>query len=204
MKRKDDILVHLSESELQEAAEALNKEDIPTLIDQLTSKDDDIRYQAFQILQTRSLLREDVYPYWEIFRNKLNSDNSYHRSIGLMLIARNAKWDTENWMEDTIDAYLSLLNDEKPITIRQCIQALEHIVSAKPVLSEQIAERLISFDLMAVRETMRKSILMDILNILLLIRKERRTDDIENYIIKALSGEILDKKSKKQIEARLL
>ena len=56
---------------------------------------------------------------------------------------------------------------------------------------------------MAVKETMRKSILLDILNVLLIIRKELKTDEVENFILNALSGEILDKKSKKQIEALL-
>src|SRR5690606_38474785 len=101
----------------------------------------------------------------------------------------NAKWDFENRMEDTIDEYLTFLNDEKPITIRQCIQALGKIASAKPGVSDKIASRLISFDLMAVKETMRKSILFDILNVLLIIRKGHKTDEIENFILNALSGE---------------
>jgi len=50
---------------------------------------------------------------------------------------------------------------------------------------------------------MRKSVLLDILNVLLLIRKELKADEIESFILNALSGEILDKKSKKQIEALL-
>ncbi len=110
-----------------------------------------------------------------------------------MLIAENVKWDTENKMEDTIDEYLTLLNDEKPITIRQCIQALGKIASAKPGLNDKIASGLISSDLMAVRETMRKSILLDMLNVLFNIRKRYKTDEIESFISNALSGEILEK-----------
>jgi hypothetical protein len=53
---------------------------------------------------------------------------------------------------------------------------------------------------MAVKETMRKSILIDILNVLFIIRLEHKTDEIESFILNALSGEILDKKTKKQIE----
>lgn len=49
---------------------------------------------------------------------------------------------------------------------------------------------------------MRKSILLDILNVLL-IMKDQKTDEVESFILNALSGEILDKKSKKQIEALL-
>jgi hypothetical protein len=56
---------------------------------------------------------------------------------------------------------------------------------------------------MAIKDTMRKSILLDILNVLLIIRKEQKNDEIDNFILNALSGEILDKKSKKQIELSL-
>lgn len=44
---------------------------------------------------------------------------------------------------------------------------------------------------------------MDILNVLLIIRKGLKEDSIEDYILKAFSGEMLDKKSKKQIEMQL-
>ncbi len=50
---------------------------------------------------------------------------------------------------------------------------------------------------------MRKLILVDIINVLLVIRKEMKTDEIESFIQNALTGEILDKKSKKQIELEL-
>ena len=52
-----------------------------------------------------------MYPYWEAFVARLTSDNSYQRSIGLMLIADNAKWDTSGKMEAALDDYLGLLGD---------------------------------------------------------------------------------------------
>jgi hypothetical protein len=120
-----------------------------------------------------------------------------------MLIAENVKWDTENRMEDTIDEYLQLLNDEKPITIRQCIQSLGKIAFSKSGLNDKIASRLMSINLMDIKETMRKSILLDILNVLLVVRKEHKTDEMENFILNALSGGMLDKKAKRQVEALL-
>jgi len=193
----------IPKSDLQEVSKALNAEDIPQLVEWLNIKDDNIRYQVFLLLQNRSLFCGDVYPYWDTLRNKLQSDNSYQRSIGLMLLAENVKWDVENRIDDTIDEFLMLLNDEKPITIRQCIQSLGKIASAKPGLNNRIASRLISFNLFSVKETMRKSILNDILNVLLIIRQEMKTDEIESFILNALSGELLDKKNRNQIEALL-
>jgi hypothetical protein len=198
-----ESIMSIPNSDLQGVAQTLEKSDIPQLVAWLALKDDDIRYKAFLLLQNRSLLFDDVYPFWDVFREKLSSDNSYQRSIGLMLIAENVRWDAENRMEDIIDEYLALLKDEKPITIRQCIQSLEKMASLKPGLNNRIASALTSFDIMAVKETMRKSILLDILNVLLTIRKEHKTDEIESFIFNALSGEILDKKSKKQIGALL-
>jgi len=198
-----ESMMLIDKNALQEESKKLSKDDIPRIVKWLSLKDNDIRYQALLLLQNRSIFFDDVYPHWDIFRNKLKSDNSYQRSIGLMLIAENARWDTERRMEDTIDEYLGLLNDEKPITIRQCIQSLDKIVTYKPELNNKVAAALISFDFMAVKETMRKSILLDILNNLLIIRKNLRKDDIERFILNALSGEMLDKKSKKRIEELL-
>lgn len=198
-----ESMMSVDKGSLQEASKKLSEDDVPQLVEWLSLKNNDIRYRAFLLLQNRALFYDDVYPYWDKFRDKLKSTNSYQRSIGLMLIAENVRWDAAGRMENTIDDYLELLNDEKPVTIRQCIQSMGKIVPHKLGLSDKIAGRIIPFNLMAVNETMRKSILLDILNVLLLIRKGFKTDEIESFIRSALAGEILDNKSKKQIEALL-
>jgi hypothetical protein len=198
-----ESIMLIPKNDLPEASKTLSKDDIAQLVEWLSLKNNDVRYQAFLLLQNRSTCFNDVYPFWDTFRDKLNSDNSYQRSIGLILIAENAKWDSQNRMANTIDAYLTLLEDEKPITIRQCIQSLGKIALIKSDYNKKIADYLVSFDLMAIKDTMRKSILLDILNVLLIIRKEQKNDEIDNFILNALSGEILDKKSKKQIELSL-
>lgn len=199
-----ESLLAMEKSLLQEAAQTtMTHEDIKLLIDLLSTKDDDIRYRAFLLLQGRSAFADDVYPNWQIFRDKLKSTNSYQRSIGLMLMAENVKWDTQNRMDAALDDYLALLRDEKPITVRQCIQALSKIIPHKPELGEKIAAALLALDLLSIKETMRKPILQDILNILLMIRQSIRSDEIESYIHNALSGGILDKKTAKQILAQI-
>lgn len=193
-------IMSISKEDLQEAANRLNGEDISLLVEWLSLKDDNIRYQAFLLVKNRSRLFDDVYPYWDTFKAKLESDNSYQRSIGLMLITENVRWDKENKIWDTIEAYLRLLNDEKPITIRQCIQSLGIIATYKPELGGLIASRLVSFPLADVKETMRKSILLDILNVLAVTGKENNTAETESYIKNALSCGILDKKSAGQMK----
>lgn len=186
-----------------DAAKKLQKDELCHLVELLDEKDDKIRYQALLLLKSRSLYSNDMYPYWNVFREKLKSENSYLRSIGLMLIAENTKWDNENKMDDTIDDYLMLLKDEKPITIRQCIQSLSSIIPHKSHLNAKIASNLMSLDILSIKETMRRLVLTDILNILVKIRKYDSIEEIESYIENALSGGILDKNTKKQIELML-
>lgn len=196
-------LMTVKKDELPEAVKAIDSSELPGLVELLSEKNDTIRYQTFLALQYRSRLFDDVYPFWETFRAKLKSSNSYQRSIGLILIAENARWDSDNRMDGTIDECLALLKDEKPITVRQCIQSLGEIVKYKPNLSGKIAEKLIALDMTDIRETMRKVVLLDILNVLACIRTNHKTNEIEGFILNALSGEILDKKAKKQLEAIL-
>lgn len=198
-----DSLLAINKNEISEASKVLDENDIKQLVIWLSLKEDNIRYQSLLLLQARSAIYADVYPYWDVFKEKLKSDNSYQRSIGAMLLAENAKWDSENKMKEFLDAYLELLNDEKPITIRQSIQSVGKIAVAKPELNEKISDALISLDFEKIRETMRKPILLDILGVLFLIRKENKSEKAEGYILNALSGEILDAKSKKQFKAML-
>lgn len=198
-----DNLLSFDKTELPQIADTLLPEEIHQLISLLKEKDDAVRYPAFLLLQYRSAVYSDVYPYWDIFLEKLASDNSYQRSIGLMLIAENTRWDTRGLLEESIGRYLSFCDDEKPVTVRQCIQGLEKIVPFKTDLRGDITEKLISIMIPDRKETQCKVLLLDILRVLILINYIEKNDRIDSYIAHALTGDILDKKSKKEIE-RLL
>lgn len=193
----------LEKDQLPEASVAVDASELPHLVALLSEKIDNVRYQAFLTLQYRSRVLPDVYPFWDTFQAKLGSDNSYQRSIGMMLIAENVRWDTQDKMSATIDAYLNGLSDEKPITVRQCIQSLELICPYKPQLNDLIGARLMAIDLMQVKETMRKLILTDILHVLIGVRKSSPSEEIDIYFMNALTGGILDAKQKKQLKAML-
>jgi len=193
-------LMSLEKQQTDAVAANLTEEEIAFLVNVLLDKDDKLRYHALLLLQSRSAGFSDVYPYWQVFLNKLTDDNSYQRSIGLMLLAENARWDTENKMEAALDSFLSLLRDEKPITIRQCIQALHKIIPYKPHLAERIADALISLELANIRETMQKPILTDILGVIAVIRRQQPSEKMNSYIAWALSGVMLDRKVKKEFE----
>ncbi|WP_010252370.1 hypothetical protein [Acetivibrio cellulolyticus] len=197
-------LLSIEKNDILEASNNLNSEELNQLIEWLSEKDDKVRYQAFLLLQSRSGSFDDIYGYWDVFYKKLKSENSYQRSIGLMLIAENVRWDNENKFEEIIDDYALLFNDDKPITVRQCIQSLKKIIPYKKQLHLIIADKIIGIDISSIRATMQKLVLLDILEVLTMIRKYQTNDKIESYIFKALSGGVLDKKAIKQVESMML
>lgn len=196
-------LINTDKNDLPTLSRTLNAEDIELLVEWLSVKDDKLRYSSLLTLQSRANDFNDTYKHWDVFTEKLKSDNSYQRSIGLMMIAANVKWDSSRKYETCFEDFCALLNDEKPITVRQCIQAFTGIVPHKPDMNSKIAVTLMNIDISGIRDTMQKSVLLDIINILLLIRKAHTSDEIEKYITDALTGGILDSKSKKAIQAAL-
>lgn len=198
-----DALLSMEKEALEEEALGLEVQDLTALVEWLSRQEDEIRYRSFLLLKFRSQHDRSVYQFWEAFRSRLSSGNSYQRSLGMMLLSENVRWDEEDRMGLLIDEYLRLLGDEKPITVRQCIQSLENILLYKPELSRVISERLIALPLEKIRETMRKLILMDILQILVPMRRYVQDPEIDRFINQALTGDILDKKAKKQLEALL-
>ena len=115
---------------------------VPELITGLFDKNDKAAYKCLQELEKTSLLNNSVYQFFETFADMLNSNNSYIRTRGLLLISANAKWDEDNKIDEIIDKYLEHIADEKPITARQCIKALPNIAKYKPDLTDVISTAL--------------------------------------------------------------
>ena len=160
-----DRIPKMDKSELENLAAGLDKKEIPVLVEALSSKKDEVRYPPFLLLQALSGFRGDLYPYWDTFQEKLRSENSYQRSIGIVMLARNAKWDTQNKLDEIIGLYLSFCDDEKAVTVRQCIQSIAYILPYKVHLHGVIADKLMSIDISERKETQQKLVLKDILGI---------------------------------------
>lgn len=96
---------------------------IKVLIGDLNSKNNIIRKNALDtLLEITEQKVNWIYSEWNDLVNKLNSDNSYQRSIGVFILSNLAKSDRKNKFSDIIDTYLELMEDEKFITSRQTIQ----------------------------------------------------------------------------------
>lgn len=137
----------------------------------LTSSDNNQAYNALKELLLLNEENNQVYSYFNNFVEMMNNNsNSYIRTRALRLIAFTSKWDKENKLNLIIDEYLKHVEDEKPITSRQCIKDTVIIAQNKPELIERILESLGKFD-KTYEDSMQSLIYEDRRNATLQIRK---------------------------------
>jgi hypothetical protein len=170
-----DTLKEVTKTQIPTVAKALTATDIGFLVETLKEKDDKLRYTAFLLLQAHSRLFPSVYPYWEELAGKLDSDNSYQRSLGLMLLSENVRWDKEGKFGGVIGKYLGCCQDEKFITSRQAIQGLQIVIAATNQYNAQIEVGLSRLDLSVYKENQQKLLKKDAANVLKVIQKSDHT-----------------------------
>ena len=112
-------------------------------INLLYGKDQQKAYKIFQELIALSEKTNELYPFFDRFVEMMeHPNNAYIRTRGIRLIAYQAKWDQENKIEAVIHQWLTHIEDEKPITARQCIKDTVIIDRYKPELSSMIIDAL--------------------------------------------------------------
>ena len=141
----------------------LNIED---LIIGLKDHDDKKAYECLKKLEEKSSHFPIVYTFFDTFVEMLDSDNSYIRTRGFLLITANAKWDIDNRIDEIIQRLLECTADEKPTTARQCIKVLPTIAKYKPHLKSDIENSLRHINLSKYKESMQTLIIKDIQKVL--------------------------------------
>lgn len=136
--------------------------DVQELVYGLRDKNNKYAYQCLKQLEYESINSDTVYSYFDFFASMLNDANSYIRTRGILLIAANAKWDTDYKIDEIIDSYLKHIMDDKPITARQTIKALPAIAKYKPDLKNDICNALRSANLQIYRSNMQPLVYKDI------------------------------------------
>jgi len=137
----------------------------------LFDKNNSTAYKALQALQKECEESDKIYCYMDKLADMIDSDNSYIRTRGLILIAYNAKWDRDNKIDEIIDEYLKHIEDVKPITARQCIKLLPLIAKYKPELKSDIVSALKKADISIYADSMQPLVCKDIQNSLAEIEK---------------------------------
>lgn len=137
----------------------------------LFDKNNNIAYKALKELQKESEKTNSVYVYMDRLGDMLDSDNSYIRTRGLVLLAYNARWDIDNKIDEIIDEYLKHITDVKPITARQCIKLLPMVAREKPELRNDICSALQKADISFYDDSMQPLVYKDIQKALKEIQK---------------------------------
>lgn len=112
--------------------------ELDQLVSNLSTSQNKVGCGAMKELEVLSRASNRVYEYFDIFLALLDHPNSFVRNRALTLVAQNARWDGEGKLDRELERYLAHILDGKPITARQCIQNLSHILAAKPQLASKV------------------------------------------------------------------
>lgn len=132
------------------------------LLKKLTGKDDKFACALADKIISESRETDEWFQDLDTFASLLEHPKSLVRNRALHILAANAQWDAENRFDEILPRILTHITDEKPITARQCIQALAQIGLAKPRYLPEILSSLEKADLSAYRDSMRPLIEKDI------------------------------------------
>lgn len=132
------------------------------ILAQLTAKDDKYACALAGRIIAESQESDQWYAFFDAFASLLHHPKSLVRNRGLHILAANVQWDDGNLFDRILPDYLSHITDEKPITARQCIQALMQVGQAKPKYIPQILSALQQADLRKYKDSMRPLIEKDI------------------------------------------
>ncbi len=168
---KSDVLRAIEKDSIPKFAKQLSAVDIAFLVQNLNEKDDILRYNAFLLLQASSIELPFVYEYWSELYEKLENSNSYQRSIGLMLLAENVRWDKECKFKAVIARYLTCCSDEKFITARQAVQGLAKILQATDRYDNLIKQKLTNLQLAQYKMNQQRLLKRDLLKIFEILEK---------------------------------
>lgn len=125
------------------------------IIADLTAKDDRYACAVADRIIAESQQSSVWYAYLDGFASLLRHPKSLVRNRALHILAVNARWDVENRFDAILPEYLTHVMDEKPVTARQCIQALAQIGAAKPQYIPKILDCFRDADLSRCRDSMR-------------------------------------------------
>ena len=131
------------------------------IINKLTAKDDKFACAVADKIIAESRECDTWYEYFDAFVSLLNHPKSLVRNRALHILAANAQWDVENRFDTILPEFLTHVTDEKPITARQCIQALAQVGLAKPQYIPQILDCFHEADLSKYKDSMRPLIERD-------------------------------------------
>lgn len=125
------------------------------IITGLQNKNNEEAYQLLLQLERQATESNALYQHFDDFVGLLNNKSSYVRTRGFRLACSQARWDIDDRIDENLDVMLCMLDDKKPIAVRQCLEALHIVVIYKPdSIADKINAKLESMDLSKYSDSM--------------------------------------------------
>ena len=106
-----------------------------------------IRYpNVLALEELAEKIPEKIYPKFDYFFKLTKSENAFHRTIGINIIANLTKVDKKNKFEDIFDRYFSMIDDKSVMVTRNLVLSSNKIMENKPYLIQKITEKLLGID----------------------------------------------------------
>ncbi|GMQ61611.1 hypothetical protein [Vallitalea maricola] len=142
IKKKDLDIAALAEKIID------NKEYRDRIVLYLTTyKEIMVYYNSYYVLAHASEIKPELfYEYWNQFASLLNHNNSYHRDIGMTLIANVTAVDVDNKFDHIFDEYVKCIDDEKFMTAQCCVRNLKKILKYREELIEKISNMVLNIE----------------------------------------------------------
>ncbi len=170
-------------------------------LNDLESIDDAVRMKALKTVLAATDSRVDwIYEEWDSLVGKLDDENSFQRSIAVMVLCNLAKSDKEERMGKILNELLSHTKDEKFITSRQCLLHIWKVAVAGKSLREKVIRHLETRFAECEKEKHYNLLRQDIVTSLNKIYEVERDYKLRERILKLVSAE-KESKYRKKYEA---
>ena len=119
-------------------------------------------YDEFKIIEKSIETSNDLYQYFDEFKNMLVNDKAYIKTRAFRIICKMSYWDKDNKIDNNILKLLNVLDNNKPTNIRQCLIALQTLIKNKPELLTIIKEHVQKINYSRFKDTMSTLIKKDV------------------------------------------
>lgn len=136
------------------------------LMSMLEDKDSSAAFEALKELEALSDESNVLYPYMDKFIEMISSEKYVIRVRGFRLFCKQARWDVDNRIDESLDTALNILEDEKPTAVRMSLAALHELVSYKRELLGTVTQRVLAINYLRYKDTMHSLLQKDIRSLL--------------------------------------
>lgn len=158
-----------------------------------------VYYHCYYIISKASEEKPQLfYKYWDDFASLLDHKNSYHRDIGLTIIANLTKVDDKKLFSSIFPKYMNHFNDGKFMTAQCFVKNLKKVIRYKHKYEEKIIKLLLDVDKICSYPEKQKELLKsDIIEVLDEVYENTIHKDIIVDFIRSQSNSLSPKTKKK-------